>query len=55
MSAPVPPHQDPALPAQLREALAVMAERGPVVELTVGADGTPAPVGPGTPEQEAGR
>nr|WP_107908836.1 hypothetical protein [Streptomyces chartreusis] len=39
----LPPHEDTTLPPQLREALAIMARRGPVVELTVGPDGTPAP------------
>lgn len=28
------PHEDMSLPPQLREALGVMAKRGPVVELT---------------------
>lgn len=49
MTVPTPaPHEDPTLPPQLREALAIMARRGPVVELTMGADGTPVPKTAGT-------
>ncbi|MCG6496622.1 hypothetical protein [Kitasatospora sp. A2-31] len=33
-AAPVAPKDDPSLPPQLREALAIMGKRGPVVELT---------------------
>ena len=40
----VPPHEDPSLPPHLREALEIMARRGPVVELAVGDDGRPVPV-----------
>jgi hypothetical protein len=39
---PRPPHEDESLPPQLREALRIMARRGPVVELTAG---TAAPSG----------
>lgn len=46
----IPPHEDPSLPPQLREALAIMARRGPVVELAVGDDGRPVVAGPAAGE-----
>lgn len=43
------PHDDPALPPQLREALRIMGRRGPVVELTGCADITTAEHGQAAP------
>ncbi|MEV8544408.1 hypothetical protein [Streptomyces sp. NPDC051572] len=49
------PHEATTLPASLRAALRIMAKRGPVVELVVGANGLPTPKTTTTTTSEEGR